>query len=88
MVKTAWALLLLLALMLTAPAGAEPLDAKTPVRGWTILSNSESEPTHGRSAFSSALPTCCDARTSRDTKSGWPKETRGFPNPYAGLTFK
>jgi hypothetical protein len=21
------------------------------------------------------------------TKSGWPKETRGFPNPYAGLTF-
>jgi len=20
-------------------------------------------------------------------KSGWPKETRGFPNPYAGLTF-
>ena len=22
------------------------------------------------------------------TKSGWPKETRGFPNPYAGMTFK
>ena len=21
------------------------------------------------------------------TKSGWPKDTRGFPNPYAGLTF-
>lgn len=34
-------LLLLLALCTTVPAGAEPLDAKTPVRGWTILSNSE-----------------------------------------------
>ena len=34
-------LLLLLALFATVPAGAEPLDAKTPVRGWTILSNSE-----------------------------------------------
>ena len=33
--------LLLLALFVTVPAGAEPLDAKTPVRGWTILSNSE-----------------------------------------------
>jgi hypothetical protein len=34
-------LLLLLALFTTVPAGAEPLDAKAPVRGWTILSNSE-----------------------------------------------
>jgi hypothetical protein len=22
------------------------------------------------------------------TKTGWPKDTRGFPNPYGGLTFK
>ena len=22
------------------------------------------------------------------TKSGWPKDTRGFANPYGGLTFK
>ena len=21
------------------------------------------------------------------TRTGWPKETRGFPNPYGGLTF-
>ena len=21
------------------------------------------------------------------TKTGWPKDTRGFPNPYAGMTF-
>jgi hypothetical protein len=41
MINRPRAFLLLLALMFTAPAGAEPLDAKTPVRGWTILSNSE-----------------------------------------------
>jgi hypothetical protein len=41
MVNIARALVLLLALILTAPAEAEPVDAKTPVRGWTILSNSE-----------------------------------------------
>lgn len=41
MLTSAKAVLLLLALLVAAPAGAEPLDAKTPVRGWTILSNSE-----------------------------------------------
>ena len=41
MLNPARILLLLLALFTTVPAGADPLDAKTPVRGWTILSNSE-----------------------------------------------
>jgi hypothetical protein len=41
MIDIGRALLLLLALMFTAPAGAGPLDANTPVRGWTILSNRE-----------------------------------------------
>ena len=41
MLNPARSLPLLLALFITVPAGAEPLDAKTPVRGWTILSNSE-----------------------------------------------
>jgi hypothetical protein len=38
MIRIVRAFLLLLALMVTAPAEAEPLDAKTPVRGWTIPS--------------------------------------------------
>jgi hypothetical protein len=136
MVKTAWAFPVLPAL-LTAPAGAEPLDAKTPVRGWTILSNGEPEAlavinaakayninhlelsheivmdvTSVRTALNEipdlarsireypAKPTtggqwnwvedADEAMRSYDwiAKSGWPKETRGFPNPYAGLTFK
>ena len=41
MLNPAKVLLFLLALFVTVSAGAEPLDAKTPVRGWTILSNSE-----------------------------------------------
>ena len=41
MANSAKILLLLLALFVSVPAGAEPLDARTPVRGWTILSNSE-----------------------------------------------
>jgi hypothetical protein len=41
MAHSAKILPLLLALFVAVPAGAEPLDANTPVRGWTILSNSE-----------------------------------------------